>query len=60
MMGWQMQQQELIFVSLEDLIPDNHLWKKIHCLISFDFIYDILSPYYPIKGRPSICSSLYV
>lgn len=44
MMGRQMQQQELIFVSLEDLIPDNHLLKKIHRLISFDFIYDILSP----------------
>ena len=28
MMGRQMQQQELIFVSLEDLIPDNHLLKK--------------------------------
>lgn len=54
MMGRQMQQQELIFVSLEDLIPDNHFLKKIHRLISFDFIYDILSPCYPIKGRPSI------
>lgn len=54
MMGRQMQQQELIFVSLEDLVPSNHLLKKIHRLVSFDFIYDILSPYYPINGRPSI------
>lgn len=53
MMSQQMQQQELIFVSLEDLIPSNHLLKKIHRLVSFDFIYDILSPYYPINGRPS-------
>ena len=28
MMGHQMQQQELLFVSLEDIIPDNHLLKK--------------------------------
>ena len=54
MMGRQMQQQELIFVSLEDLVPSNHLLKKIHCLVSFDFIYDILSSYYPINGRPFI------
>ena len=54
MMGRQMQQQDLIFVSLEDLVPNNHLLKKIHRLVSFDFIYDILSPYYPINGRSSI------
>lgn len=53
-MGRQMQQQELIFVSLEDLVPNNHLLKKIHRLVSLDFIYDILSPYYLINGRTSI------
>lgn len=54
MMGRQMQQQELIFVSLEDLVPSNHLLKTIHPLVSFDFIYDILSPYHSINGRRSI------
>lgn len=34
MMGRQMQQKELIFVSLEDLVPSNHLIKKIHRLVS--------------------------
>lgn len=54
MMVRQMKQQEFIFVSLEGLVPNNHLLKKIHRLVSFDFIYDILSTYYPINGRPCI------
>lgn len=49
-----MQQQELIFVSLEDLVPSNHLLKKIYRLVSLDFTYDIFFPYYPTNGRPSI------
>ena len=49
-----MQHQELNFVSLEDLVPVDHLLKKIHRFVFFDFIYDILSPYYPVHGRHSI------
>ena len=31
-----------------------HLLKKIDSNVSFSFIYDTLSPYYPSIGRPSI------
>lgn len=33
----------MIFVSLEDLVPGNHLLKKIHRLVFFDFIYDLVA-----------------
>ena len=56
MMGRQIQQQKLIFVSLEDLVPVNHLLKKIHRFVFFDFIYDIFSPYYLVNGRSPIDS----
>jgi len=44
----------LIFVDMESLIPENHLLRKIGRMVSFDFIYDFLAPYYPATGRPSI------
>ena len=43
----------LIFYSLS-LIPENHLLRKIDRMVSFDFIYDFLAPYYPATGRPSV------
>ncbi len=39
---------------LEELIPENHLLKRIDRAIDFDFIYDLAQPYYSDKGRPSI------
>lgn len=39
---------------LESLIPENHLLRKIDRTVCFDFIYDLLAPYYPAIGRPSI------
>lgn len=54
MMRRQMQHQELVFAFLEDLMPDQHFLEKIYYLISSDFIYDILSPYYLINGSPSV------
>jgi len=42
------------FVDMESLIPENHLLRKIDRMVSFDFIYDLLAPYYPATGRPSI------
>lgn len=44
----------MIFVDMESLIPENHLLRKIDRTVSFDFIYDLLAPYYPAIGRPSI------
>ena len=44
----------MIFVDMESLVPKNHLLRKIDQKISFDFIYELLAPYYPATGRPSI------
>ena len=54
MMGRRSGQMAMVFVDIESLIPDNHLLRKINRIISFDFIYDLLAPYYPATGRPSI------
>ena len=54
MMGRRSGQIAMVFVDMETMIPENHLLRKIDQLISFDFIYEILAPYYPATGRPSI------
>ena len=54
MMGRQSRQTAMIFVDIESLIPENHLLRKIERMVSFDFIYDLLAPYYPATGRPSV------
>lgn len=54
MMGRQSRQTAMIFVDMESLIPENHLLWKIDRTVCFDFIYDLLAPYYPAIGRPSI------
>ena len=54
MMGCQSRQTAMIFVDIESLIPETHLLRKIERMVSFDFIYDLLAPYYPATGRPSV------
>ena len=54
MMGHQSRQMAMIFVDIESLIPETHLLRKIERMVSFDFIYDLLAPYYPAAGRPSV------
>ena len=44
----------MLFVDIESLIPETHLLRKIERMVSFDFIYDPLAPYYPATGRPSV------
>ena len=42
-------------VSLEELVPKDHILRKIDAVIDFDFIYDLVQDKYsPDKGRPSI------
>ena len=53
-MGRQSRQMAMIFVDMESLIPENHLLRKIDRIVSFDFIYTLLAPYYPAIGRPSV------
>ena len=54
MMGRQSRQTAMIFVDIESLIPETNLLRKIERMVSFDFIYDLLAPYYPATGRPSV------
>ena len=54
MMGHQSRQMAMIFVDIESLIPETHLLRKIERMVSFDFIYDLLAPYYLATGRPSV------
>lgn len=54
MMGRQSGQLSMIVMDLAELIPNNHLLRRIPQVISFDFIYEILEPNYPSNGRPSI------
>ena len=54
MMGRLSRQTAMIFVDIESLIPETHLLRKIERMVSFDFIYDLLAPYYPATGRPSV------
>ena len=54
MMGHQSRQLAMLFVDIESLIPETHLLRKIERMVSFDFIYDLLAPYYPATGRPSV------
>ena len=54
MMGRQSGQMSMLVLGFTELIPDHHLLRKISQAISFDFIYEILKPYYPANGRPSV------
>ena len=54
MMGRQSGQMSMIILDLSELIPENHLLRKINQMISVDFIYDLEAPYYPANGRPSV------
>ena len=51
MMGQQGGQMSVVILDLSELIPGDHLHQKINQMISFDFIYDLVEPYYPANGR---------
>ena len=54
MMGYQDGQIEMIMMDVGELIPEDHLLKRLEKYISFSFIYELMSPYYSERGRPSI------
>jgi transposase len=48
-------QNEFEFVCLEELVPADHLLRKIDIYINFSFILDLVKPYYcEDNGRPSL------
>ncbi|MDF2698530.1 MAG: transposase [Haloplasmataceae bacterium] len=46
-------QDELILSTLDELVPEDHLVRKLDEL-DFTFIYDLVTPYYSLDGRPSV------
>ena len=54
MMGRRSGQMEVLIFNPEDMIPHNHLLRKIDKLISFEFVYHLLQGTYSEYGRPSI------
>ena len=47
--------EQIEFISLEMMIPQDHLLRKIENAINFDKIYEIVEPLYSEKkGRPSV------
>ncbi|MEQ2444259.1 transposase [Pseudoflavonifractor intestinihominis] len=54
MMGRQSVQMSMVILDIAELIPTDHLLRKINQMVSFDFIYDLVAPHYPANGRPSV------
>ena len=49
------QQIEMHLITIEDLVPTDHLLRKVNDIIDFSFIYDeVESMYCSNNGRPSI------
>lgn len=52
-------QSELEFVSIDALVPSDHLLRKIEAKVDFTFIHQLVSPYYcPDNGRPALDPTL--
>ena len=54
MMGRRSGQIGMQIVDVEMMIPQNHLLRKIDRMVRFEFIYELLAPYYPSNGRQSV------
>lgn len=54
MMGHKSKQLCMVMLDMEDIIPQDHLLRKIREQIDFDFIYEEAENYYSKIGRPSI------
>lgn len=54
MMGKISGQMQMLFIDMNELLPENHLLKRIDSIVDFAFIYELVAPYYATKGRKSI------
>ena len=54
MMGRKSKQIWMVMIDMEEIIPKDHLLRKIKEKIDFDFIYEEAEEYYSRIGRPSI------
>src|SRR3954469_22867418 len=48
------QRDQIEMIALDQLVPENHLVRKIEAAIDFSFIYDLVKDMYSEVGRPSI------
>lgn len=48
----QLAKDEIILSTMEALVPEDHLVRKLDKHIKFDFIRDLAKPYYSKQGRP--------
>ena len=48
------QRDQLEMITLDQLVPPNHLVRKMEATIDFPFIYDLVKDMYSEVGRPSI------
>src|SRR5690606_37808076 len=48
------QRDQIEMIALDELVPANHLVRKIEAAIDFSFIYDLVKDMYSEVGRPSI------
>ncbi len=48
------QRDQLEMITLDRLVPANHLVRKMEASIDFTFIYDLVKDMYSKLGRPSI------
>jgi transposase len=44
----------LVAVSLEELVPQDHLYRHLHKVLDLSFVYELVRERYSIAGRPSI------
>lgn len=54
MMERQSGQLSMLILDITDLIPENFLLGKINQMVLFDFIYDLVTPYYSTNGCLSV------
>ena len=48
------QRDQLEMVTLDQLVPQDHLVRKMEAALDFSFIYDLVKDVYSESGRPSI------
>ena len=44
----------LVAVSLEELVPQDHLYRHVQKVLDLSFVYDLVRECYSLAGRPSI------
>src|SRR5947209_2202435 len=54
------QEQLFYSFSLDEVIPDDHLVRKIAAVLDLSWVHSELAPFYPKMGRPSIDPELMI